>query len=115
MNKLTLSSFYRHNNFMKSVRDGERMIAKSEQELARMKSETTLIKVGDICVSTGKGSRVSGIKCKVLEVGRNGKFIRFLVDWDYLSKSKNHCKTFERLQDIQKIKSQQSGYRLQKI
>ena len=115
MNKLTLSSFYRHNNSMKSVRDGERMIAKSEQELARMKSETTLIKVGDICVSTGKGSRVSGIKCKVLEVGRNGKFIRFLVDWDYLSKSKNHCKTFERLQDIQKIKSQQSGYRLQKI
>ena len=102
MNKLTLSSFYQHNNFMKSVRDGERMIAKSERELARMKSETTLIKVGDICVSTGKGSRVSGIKCKVLEVGRNGKFIRFLVDWDYLSKSKNHCKTFERLQDIQK-------------
>ena len=24
MNKLTLSSFYQHNNFMKSVRDGER-------------------------------------------------------------------------------------------
>ena len=102
MNKLTLSSFYRHNNFMKSVRDGDRMIAKSEQELARMKSETTLIKVGDICVSTGKGSRIPGIKCKVLEVGRNGKFIQFLVDWDYLSKSKKHCKSFERLQDIQK-------------
>lgn len=102
MNKLTLSSFYQHNNFMKSVRDGERMIAKTEQELARMKPETTLIKVGDICVSTGKGSRIPGIKCKVLEVGRNGKFIQFLVDWDYLSKSKNHSKTFERLQDIQK-------------
>ena len=56
---------------MKSVRDGERMIAKSEQELARMKPETTLIKVGDICVSTGKGSRIPGIKCKVLEVDRN--------------------------------------------
>ena len=102
MNKLTLSSFYQHNNFMKSVRDGERMIEKSERELARMKPETTLIKVGDICVSTGKGSHIPGIKCKVLEVGRNGKFIRFLVDWDYLSKSKNHCKSFERLQDIQK-------------
>ena len=102
MNKLTLSSFYRHNNFMKSVGDGERMIAKSERELARMKSETTLIKVGDICVSTGKGSRIPGIKCKVLEVGRNGKFIQFLVDWDYLSKSKNHSRTSERLQDIQK-------------
>ena len=102
MNKLTLSSFYQHNNFMKSVRDGERMIAKSERELARMKSETTLIKVGDICVSTGKGSRIPGIKCKVLEVSRNGKFVQFLVDWDYLSKSKNHCKSYERLQDIQK-------------
>ena len=102
MNKLTLSSFYQHNNFMKSVRDGERMIKNSELELARMKSETTLIKIGDICVSTGKGSRIPGIKCKVLEVGRNEKFVQFLVDWDYLSKSKKHCKSFERLQDIQK-------------
>lgn len=102
MNKLTLSSFYQHNNFMKSVRDGERIIAKSERELAKMKSETTSVKVVDICVSTGKGSRIPGIKCKVLEVGRNGKFIQFLVDWDYLSKSKKHCKSFERLQDIQK-------------
>lgn len=40
MNKLTLSSFYNHNNFKKSVRDAERMIAKSEQELARMKPKT---------------------------------------------------------------------------
>ena len=102
MNKLTLSDFYQHNNFMKSVRDGERIITKSERELARMKSETTFVKVGDICVSTGKGSRIPGIKCKVLEVGRNGKFVQFLVDWDYLSKSKKHCKSFERLQDIQK-------------
>ena len=102
MNNLTLSSFYQHDNFMKSVRDGERMIAKSERELARMKSETTLIKVGDICVSTGKGSRIPGIKCKVLEVGRNGKFVQFLVDWDFSSKSKKHCISFERLQDIQK-------------
>ena len=102
MNKLTLSSFYQHNNFMKSVRDGERIIAKSERELSKMKSETTFVKVGDICVSTGKGSRIPGIKCKVLEVGRNGKFVQFLVDWDYLSKSKKHCKSFERLQDIQK-------------
>ena len=102
MHKLSLSSFYQHNNFMKSVRDGERMIAKSERELARMKSETTLIKVGDICVSTGKGSRISGIKCKVLEVGRKGKFVQFLVDWDYLSKSRKHCTSIERLQDIQK-------------
>ena len=102
MNNLTLSSFYHHNNFMKSVRDGERIIAKSERELAQMKPETTLIKVGDICVSTGNGSRIAGIKCKVLEVGRNGKFVQFLVDWDFLSKSKKHCKTFERLQDIKK-------------
>ena len=102
MDKLTLSDFYRHSNFMKSVVEGERMIARSVRELAKMKPETTSIKVGDICVSTGKGSRIPGIKCKVLEVGRNGKFIQFLVDWDYLSKSKNHSKTFERLQDIQK-------------
>ena len=102
MNNLTLSSFYQHDNFMKSVRDGERMIAESERELARMKSETTLIKVGDICVSTGKGSRIPGIKGKVLEVGRNGKFVQFLVDWDFSSKSKKHCISFERLQDIQK-------------
>ena len=102
MNKLTLSSFYQHNNFMKSVRDGERMIAKSERELASMKSQTTLIKVGDTCVSTGKGSRIHGIKCKVLEVGRNGKFGQCLVDGEYLSKSKKQCTSFERLQDIQK-------------
>lgn len=102
MEKVTLSDFYRHSNFMKSVVEGERMIARSERELAKMKPETTSIKVGDICVSTGKGARISGVKCKVLEVGRNGNFISFLVDWDYLSKSKNHCKTFERLQDIQK-------------
>ena len=102
MEKVTLSDFYRHSNFMKSVAEGDRMIARSERELAKMKPETTSIKVGDICVSTGKGTHIPGVKCKVLEVGRNGKFISFLVDWDYLSKSKNHCKTFEKLQDIQK-------------
>ena len=103
MKKLTLSSFYQHNNFMKSVVEGERMIAKSERELAEMKPETTLIKVGDICVSTGKGLCIPGIKCKVVEIGRNGKFLQFLVDWDFFSKSKKHCKSFVRLQDIQKI------------
>ena len=102
MEKVTLSDFYSHRNFMKSVAEGKRMIARSERELAKMKPETTSIKVGDICVSTGKGARIPGVKCKVLEVGRNGNFISFLVDWDYLSKSKNHCKTFERVQDIQK-------------
>lgn len=50
-----------------------------------------------------KGSRIPGIKAKVLSVEYNGKFLNFLVDWDYDSKSRRHCQTFERLQDIKPL------------
>ena len=97
-----LSDFYRHNSFMQSVKEGERMIARDMKALAKMKRETTNLKVGDIVESTGKGCEIEGIKAKIIEIEYNGKFLSFFVDWDYNSRAKKHCKTFERKQDIRK-------------
>lgn len=100
MQNITLSSFYNHSAFMKDVVAGERIISDMDKQLAMMQPETSTIKVSDIVVATGKGSVVSGVKGKVLDINMNGKFLSFLIDWDYDTLKKKRCKTFERLQDI---------------
>lgn len=96
-----LSDFYDHRSFLRSVHEGEARMTKDLAELSSMERQVSDIKAGDIVESTGKGSRIPGIKAKVLSVEYNGKFLRFLVDWD--SKSRRHCQTFERLQDIKPL------------
>lgn len=95
-----ISSAYNHNRAMNDAKEGEKIIRKSEEELRKMKAETSDIKVGDVVTSTGSGTVKEGIKGKVIEKSMNGKFVSFLIDWDYLSKKKNHYKTFERKQDV---------------
>lgn len=100
MKNVSLTDFYNHTAFMKDVVAGEKIIAESDKQLAMAKPEVSDLKVGNIIVATGKGTYTKGIKGRIISINRNGNFLSFLIDWDYTSLKKNHCKTFERLQDI---------------
>ena len=103
MNEINLSAFYQHSSFMNEVREGEKKIANSEKELAKLSKEQSSINIGDIISSTGKGTVVENIHGKVLDKWHNGKFLAFKIDWDFATKKKNHCITIERLKDIKEM------------
>ena len=98
---VTYSDFYNHKSFMKSVREGERIMAKEAAILAKMKPETSSIDIGDCVFSTGLANPTVAYG-KVIDKWLNGKFLAFLVDWDFESRKKKHYTTVMRLKDIKK-------------
>ena len=103
MNEINLSTFYRHSNFMNEVREGEKKIAESEKELAKLPREESSIQIGDLIFSSGKGTKIENIQGKGLDKWYNGKFLAFKVDWDFATRKKKHEITIERLKDIKGI------------
>lgn len=67
MNEINLSTFYRHSSFMKDVHEGEKKIMESEKELSRLPKEESLIQIGDLIFSSGKGTKIENIQGKVLD------------------------------------------------
>lgn len=103
MSDITLSTFYRHSSFMKSVKEGEKIIAESEKELSRLPKEESSIQIGDLIYSSGKGTKIENIQGKVLDKWYNGKFLAFKIDWDFATRKKKHEITIERLKDIKEM------------
>ena len=103
MHEINLSTFYRHSSFMKDVREGEKKIVESENELGRLPKEESSMQIGDLIFSSGKGTKMENIQGKVLDKWYNGKFLAFKVDWDFATRKKKHEITIERLKDIKDI------------
>ena len=103
MNEINLSAFYKHSSFMKNVRESEKKIAEFEKELTKLPKEESSIQIGDLILSSGKGTKIENIQGKVLDKWYNGKFLAFKVDWDFATRKKNHEITIERLKDIKEI------------
>ena len=104
MNGFNLTSFYNHSQMKKDIAEFNLLDAKIQSEIRNMKVEFSPIQLGDIIESTGNGSRIEGCKGLVVSKEYNGKFLRFCIDWDYTSKKRKHCKTFERKQDIRRCR-----------
>ena len=103
MNEINLSAFYKHSSFMNDVHEGEKKIMESEKELSRFPKEESSIQIGDLILSSGKGTKIENIQGKVLDKWYNGKFLAFKVDWDFATRKKEHEITIERLKDIKEI------------
>ena len=88
---------------MKDVREGDKKFFESEKELDRLPKEETSIQIGDLILSSGKGTKIENIQGKVLDKWYNGKFLAFKVDWDFGTRKKEHEITIERLKDIKDI------------
>ena len=99
---MELSEFYNHASFMQCAQEGALTVAREEKALAAKKKQVSTLKNGDIVESTGMGCRKAGTKAKIIKIEYNGPFLRFYVDWDFMSRKKRHCITGERLQDIKK-------------
>ena len=94
MNKINLTAFHNQERFMQDVREGEKIIAQSDRELARMPVEKCNFKEGDWVKSTGTGGVIEGQIGKVFNIYLVGKFWRVEVNWE------NNYHTAERVQDL---------------
>ena len=71
--------------------------------MTKLPKEESSIQIGDLILSSRKGTKIENIQGKVLDKWHNGKFLAFKVDWDFATRKKNHEITIERLKDIKDI------------
>lgn len=99
---MNLTDFYRHSNFMKDVKEGEKIIAETDRKLARTTKEQTNIKKFDLVEATSNSCCPGNVGI-VKDIWMEGPYLRFLVDFDYNKRKKKHYILILRRQDVKLI------------
>jgi hypothetical protein len=73
----------------------------AEEEYRKMPAETTNLKIGDLIKSCETCHLIPGIIGKIVDIWMEGKWLRFVIDWDFNSKKRKHYITTERKKDIE--------------
>jgi len=89
---MEITDFYNHNFFIRNVVEGNKIVNKSDLEISKMEKETTDLKIGDIIQS--KNYYKSG---KIINIYYEGRFLRFVIDYDFDTKKENHCVNYTSL------------------
>lgn len=91
---INMTTFHNQARFMQDVRQGEKIIAQSDKELAAKPVEVCNYSAGELVQSTGTGTVIAGMVGKVQDKTLIGKFWRVQVLWG------ESYSTWERVQDI---------------
>lgn len=96
---INMTTFHNQARFMQDVRQGEKIIAQSDKELAAKPVETCEFEPGDMITSTGTGTVIHGQSGIVVDKELIGKYWRVKVRWN-IEHGKKPYETSERVQDI---------------
>ena len=96
---ISMTTFHNQARFMQDVRQGEKIIAQSDKELAARPVENCEFELGDMITSTGTGTVIQGQSGIVVDKELIGKYWRVKVRWG-TEHGKKPYETSERVQDI---------------
>lgn len=96
---INMTAFHNQERFMQDVRQGEKIIAQADKELAAKPVETCEFEPGDMITSTGTGTVIRGQFGLVISKELIGKYWRVKVRWG-ADQGKKPYETSERVQDI---------------
>lgn len=96
---INMTAFHNQERFMQDVRQGEKIIAQTDKELAAKSVETCEFEPGDMITSTGTGTVIQGQFGLVVGKELIGKYWRVKVRWGARGDKKPY-ETSERVQDI---------------
>lgn len=96
---INMTTFHNQERFMQDVRQGEKIIALADKELASKSVENCEFEIGDMITSTGTGTVIRGQFGLVVDKELIGKYWRVKVRWGVDQRKKSY-ETYERVQDI---------------
>lgn len=97
---MNITAFHNQERFMQDVRQGEKIIALADKELASKSVENCEFEIGDMITSTGTGTVIRGQFGLVVDKELIGKYWRVKIRWGVDQRKKSY-ETYERVQDIE--------------
>ena len=97
---MDLTDFYNHKHFLKELKEATIRINKIEEEYRKMPAETTDLKIGNLIETTETATIIAGQIGKIIDIWREGKWLRFVIDFDFSSKKKKHYILTLRKKDV---------------